>query len=43
VLIADGDKTAIAGLLHAIETGQNDFILPVYYVVDRPAPQKSGS
>jgi len=32
VLISDGDKTAIAGLLYAEETGKTDFILPVYYV-----------
>ena len=32
VLIADGDKTAIAGLLYAEETGKTDFTLPVYYV-----------
>jgi len=35
VLIADGDKTAIAGLLYAEETGKADFILPVYYVSAR--------
>jgi hypothetical protein len=32
VLIADGNKTAIAGLLYAKETGKIDFVLPVYYV-----------
>jgi hypothetical protein len=36
VLVADGNKTAIAGLLYAEETGKADFILPVYYV---PAPK----
>jgi hypothetical protein len=32
MLIADGDKTAIAALLYAQETDQSDFILPVYHV-----------
>jgi hypothetical protein len=40
VLIADGDKTAIAGYLYALEAGIGDFILPVYYI--SPAP-KAGS
>jgi hypothetical protein len=38
VLIADGDKTAIAALLYAQETGQSDFILPVYYI-GAPSPE----
>src|SRR5205823_949498 len=37
VLIADGDKTAIAGYLYAEEAGLKDFVLPVYYVA--PAPR----
>ena len=31
-LIVDGDKTAIAGYLYALEAGIDHFILPVYYV-----------
>jgi hypothetical protein len=33
VLIADGNKTAIAAFLYALETSQPDLILPVYYIV----------
>jgi hypothetical protein len=36
VLIADGDKTAIAAYLYALETSQPDFILSVYYLVSPP-------
>jgi hypothetical protein len=39
VLIADGDKTAIAGYLYAAEAGVGDFILPVYYVLPPPPPK----
>jgi hypothetical protein len=39
VLIADGDKSAIAAFLYALETSQPDFILPVYYIVSPPDAQ----
>jgi hypothetical protein len=46
-ILADGDKTAIAAYLYALETSKGDFILPVYYVsppqVSPVQPTKSGS